>query len=118
MVAGAVEFDVSCHHAAQRVGQIPARRVENGQVIEPGTAGSRWRPAEAFPGIERDMVMIAAGGDEGRALAPLRQLEPEHATIKRQSPLEIGHFEVDMTDAGPAGNGPKRSVIGQWTQSR
>jgi hypothetical protein len=106
VVAGAIKLDAGRHDAPQRVGQIAARRVENGEVIEPRAAGGRRRAIEALPSIQRDMVMIAAGRDEGCTLAPLRHLEPEHTTIKRQGPLEISHLEVDMADAGPADDGP------------
>ena len=40
------------------------------------------------------------------ASAPLRHLKSEHAAIERQGPLEIGHLEVDMADAGPPGDRP------------
>ncbi len=61
----------------------------------------RWRrTAAALPGIEPDVMMIAAGGDEGRLLRQaLRQLETQHAAIEAERAIEIGHFEMDMADA-------------------
>src|SRR3979411_342142 len=44
-------------------------------------------------------MVIAAGRNECRAgIHALHQLKPEHAAIKRQRAIEIGHLEMDMTD--------------------
>ena len=85
----------------QRVGEVGARRIENGQVIEPGRAWRRRRAAGALPGVETDVVMVAAGGNERRLGAvALGELETQHAAIESERPIEVGHLEVDMTDFG------------------
>jgi hypothetical protein len=57
--------------------------------------------AFAFPGVETDVVMIAAGGDErGVRAQALHQLEAEHAAIEAKCAVEIGDLEMDMPDAG------------------
>ena len=69
-------------------------------MIEARGAGQRRRTAPAFPGVETDVMMIAAGGDKRRLAAePLDQLKAEHAAIKRQRPVEIGYFQMHMADA-------------------
>ena len=61
VIGGAVEGDVGGEEAAECVGQGGAGWVEYGQVVEAGGAG-RWRlAAEGFPGVETDVVVVAAG---------------------------------------------------------
>ena len=83
MVARAVERNTGLHEPPERIGQRRARRIEHRQVIEPGGVRRRRRAAEALPGIQADMVVVAPGGDEGRGGAvTLHQLEAEHAAIE------------------------------------
>jgi hypothetical protein len=54
----------------------------------------------ALPNVEADVMMIAAGRDKGRFLSPkLMKFEPEHAAIESERPLQVGNFEMDMTNA-------------------
>ena len=47
------------------------------------------------------MVVIAAGGNERRAVAhALHHLEAEHAAIEAEGAVEIGDLEMDMSDPG------------------
>ena len=101
MVAGAVELDAGLDHAIQRVRQRRARGIENGGVKQPGGARRRRMAAFAFPGVEPDVMVIAAGRNERRTGAhPLHQLEAEHAAIKPQRAFEVGDLEMDMPDPG------------------
>jgi len=51
--------------------------------VAPGAADGRF----ALPGVEADVVVIAAGRNERRAVAhPLHHLEAEHAAVKPQRP--------------------------------
>jgi hypothetical protein len=55
--------------------------------------------AFAFPGVQADVVVIAAGRNECRAgIHPLHQLKPEHAAIKSERAIEVGHFKMNMPD--------------------
>ena len=69
-------------------------------MIEAG--GAMWRcfATTAFPGVQADVMMVATSGDK-RSLrtVALRELKAEHATVKRQSPLQIGHFQMNVADA-------------------
>src|ERR1700686_1618221 len=67
VIAGAIELNAGADHAMQGIGQCRPRRIENCGVKQ--ARRSRWRrmAAFAFPGIEPDMMMIAAGRDERRA---------------------------------------------------
>ena len=71
-------------------------------MIEPGAARRRWIAAAAFPGVESDVTVIAAGGNKGRLRPPaLHQLEAKHAAIKGKRAIDIGDLKMDMADATP-----------------
>ena len=63
--------------AFERHGEIFARRVIDGEVIQASRARSRWRPVLALPSVESDVVVIAARGEERRALESEEQLEAQ-----------------------------------------
>jgi hypothetical protein len=60
------------------------------------------------PGVQPDVMMIAAGGNKGR-LRPeaLREFKAQHTTLKPQRVLQVGHFEMHMTDGGTGSDGAK-----------
>ena len=60
------EFDAGGENASDGVGELGAIGKENRQMIKAGGAGRRRRTAEALPGVEADVMMIAAGGKERR----------------------------------------------------
>jgi hypothetical protein len=80
--------------------------------------------AFAFPGVQTDVVVIAAGRNERRARTQaLRHLKPQHAAIKSQRAIEIGHLEMNMPDArsrddGCGAFGHGLSVLQRSSQSR
>jgi hypothetical protein len=62
--------------------------------------------AFAFPGIQPDVVVVAARRDECRVGAvALHQLEAEHAAIEAQRALEIGDLEMNMAYSGAGDDG-------------
>src|SRR6266566_2485360 len=107
MVGSAVERNAGRNETAERVRQRGARRIEDREMIEPGGPGRRRRSAQTLPGVERDVMMIAAGRDEGGAGSPLGELEAQHAAIEFQRPLEIGDFEMHVADPDPAIDRPR-----------
>src|SRR5438132_723450 len=66
MVRRPVERDSGADQPSQRVGKRRARRIADRDVVKTGSARRWWRPAEAFPGVQSNMVVIAAGRDERR----------------------------------------------------
>src|SRR5580704_7238110 len=74
-------------------------------MVKPGGAGRRRRAAAALPGVEPDMVVVAAGRDEGGAGPAGGQREAEHAAIEIERPLQVGDFEVDVADLDPVVDG-------------
>jgi len=69
--------------------------MENRNVIQPRRSGRR-RSAQALPGVQPDVVMVAACRDERRLrVVPLRQLEAEYVALNpqlRPRPLEVIAF--------------------------
>ena len=67
-------------------------------VVQPGRAG-RWRlPAGALPGVQRDVMVVAAGAEERRAVHLGLQLEAEESLVEGERPVQVGDLQVDMTD--------------------
>ena len=68
-------------------------------MIKPGRVVGRWRSAGAFPGVEADVVVIAAGAEERGMIAHARgQLETQHAGVERQGPVEVRDLQVNVAD--------------------
>src|ERR1051326_7952501 len=59
-------------------------------MVQPCRAGLR-RSARALPGVDGDVVVVAARAQECRLVAhPLGQLEPEQSLVEGQRPLLVG----------------------------
>ena len=46
-------------------------------------------------------MVVAAGAEKRGARHALRDLESEHAVVEGYRALEVGHFEMDVTDVDP-----------------
>src|SRR6185437_8330822 len=68
VIGGAVEGDARGQHAAQRIRQLRAGGVEDGQMVEACRARCRRPATIALPGVERDVVMVITGRKKGRAV--------------------------------------------------
>lgn len=81
-------------------------------MVEPGGTGRGRRTTRTLPGVQTNMMMIAAGRKEGRlASIPLRELKPEHIPIKRERTLQVSHLQVDMANPRFRGNRPKFGIL-------
>src|ERR1041385_2177888 len=68
-------------------------------MVQPCRAGLRPRSARALPGVDGDVVVVAARAQECRLVAhPLGQLEPVQSLVEGQRPLQVGNLEVDVPD--------------------
>jgi hypothetical protein len=86
--------------APHSVGEAAAIRVQDRVVVEAGAARGWRRPAGALPGVETDVVVVAAGREECRLTAePLLQLEPEHIAVERERSVQVGNLEMHVADA-------------------
>src|SRR5579871_291482 len=118
VVGGALERDLGFDEPAQRIGEARAGRIQNRQMIEAGGTERRWCAAAALPGIEPDMMMIAARGNERRLRTDaLHQVETEHAAIKGERAIDVGDLEMDVTDAHSAVDRRAGLVKRNWIAS-
>ena len=72
-------------------------------------AGGAWRwrrAAPALPGVETNMMVIAAGRDEGGLLTvALFQLEAEHAAVEGERAVEVGDLRCTWPIRAPGSIG-------------
>src|ERR1051325_8412765 len=105
VVRGALHRDPRGEQPAHRDREIPPGGIANGDVVEPGMARRRRLGAAALPGIEAEMVVIVAGGDERGAVPVTRdEVESEHAAVEPDGAVEIAHLEVNVSDVRPGGD--------------
>jgi hypothetical protein len=101
VVGGSLKRNVRADKAAERIGQLRARGIDDGEVIETSGARSGRGAAAALPGVDADVVMVAAGGEEGGCVADaLRDFEAEDVVIEGERAVQVGDLEVNVTYAG------------------
>jgi hypothetical protein len=99
VVGGALQRHPRLDQAAQRVGERGPGRITDRRVEEAGRPRRGWVAAARLPGVEADVVVVAAGRDErGFGAEALDQLEAEDAAVEVERPLEVGDFQVDVAD--------------------
>lgn len=81
--------------------------IEDGVVVETGVAFGCGRGTLSCPGVEADVVMVFAVGDErGRITEPLHHLESEQVAIKPERPIQITHRQMRVPDPCALGRLP------------
>ena len=95
-----VDRPAMIEQAFERDGQICARRIVDGEVVQASRAGGGWCPILALPGVEADVVVVATSGEKGCALEVKEQVEAQVVAIKADRALQVGDLEVDMSDTG------------------
>src|SRR5207237_6753868 len=99
VIGRAVERDAGVDQPAHRISQRGAGRIQDGKVIQAGRPRRRWVATGAFPGVQPDVVMIVATGNERRAAAvPPRELEAQHATVEPERTMGGGNPDSALTD--------------------
>src|SRR2546423_10748635 len=87
-------------------------------MVQPGRPWGWRRRPPAGPGIEADVVMVAAGREEhGIAAVAGRDVEAEHVAIERNGAVEIGHRQMNVANTSGGGNRHKRfrlSALSCW----
>ncbi len=86
--------------AFERGGQVFARWIVDGEMVQASRAGSGRRSILALPGVEADMVVVASSGEEGRAPHVEEQVEAQVVVIEADSAVQVGDLKIDVPDAG------------------
>jgi len=100
VIGSSVERNLSREESMQSCGEGGAIGIEDSGVVQTGGARRRRSTAETLPGVDGDVMMIAAGGKKGGAgTKALHQLQAEHAAVKVESAFDVCDFEVHMANA-------------------
>src|SRR5689334_23155891 len=69
-------------------------------MIESGGT-ERWRRAvQAFPSVQSNVMVIAAGGEKRSLVAhALHEFKAEHVPVKTDGAFKVGNFQVHMPHA-------------------
>src|SRR5690348_6758089 len=86
-------------------GQIFALRIVDGKVVQARRAGSGRLPVFALPGVETDVVVVAASGEEGCGPHVDDQVEAQVVAIEADGAFQVGDLEVNMSYAGLSRDG-------------
>ena len=82
--------------------EVVGGRYADRDLTEPERGGARTG-AGAVPRIHREVVVVAAGGDEERAVPLARDLEPESVDVERTGARHVTDLKVDVPDDGVGG---------------
>ena len=105
MVCGAVQRNAGLDHPFQRRPKAGAVREHKGRVIQSRRAVRRGACSLGMPCVQTDVVVIVARRKKGRLAAiALRQRKPQNIAIECNCAVQIGHFQMNMADAGVGGN--------------
>ena len=101
VVGRAVDLPAVVVEPLERGSEIAPLRVVDREVVETGRTW-RWRVTGlAFPRVHADVVVIAAGREEGGLIAePHQQVEAEEIAVEADLAIEIADLEVDVPDPG------------------
>jgi hypothetical protein len=106
VIGRAIERNLGCGQSAQGIGESSAGWIQNGEMKQAGAIRRRRGAAKTFPGIEADVVVIAARRNERSLLTiSLGQFETENAAIEAERALEVGDLQVDVAEANAGFDG-------------
>ena len=111
MIRGAVKGNPCCRHAPKGVGEIGTGWIQDRQMVEASGSRRGWRSTPALPGVQPDMVVIAASSDERRGRPEaLRELKAQYVAIKAQRPIQVRNPEMNVANANVGMNGHAHSA--------
>jgi hypothetical protein len=112
VVARPIQGNARVKDTTEGIGQCTPCRVQNRGVVQARRSRRRRRTTQALPGVETDVVMIAARRHEGSLRpVPLRQLKAKDSAVKPECPLQVGDLQMDVTDADLGINRVRRFVV-------
>ena len=96
-----------------RVGEHDRRVAQRGESLR------RRRRAGALPGVRTDVMVVAAGGEEGGLLAELRhEVEAEHVAVEGDRVGDRRHLQVDVAHDRAVGKLLERLRSGSGSSAR
>src|SRR5204863_9589898 len=84
---------------AQGIAGRAAVRVADSDVVQACRPRWRRRAVARLPGVQPEVMVIAAGGDERRLVAvPLHDVEAQDVPVEAQRLVDVRDLEVDVAD--------------------
>ena len=119
----AADRDARLSEATKRVTQRRSVRVADRDVVEPGRPRRRRGGTAALPGVEAEVMVVAAGADERRLVSvALGDVEAEHVAVKTERLVDVGHLQMNVpnvhTRIDPSGHPPSLRAGAQAWHSR
>lgn len=101
VIAGSIQLDSRTLQPSKCIRERGFRWVANRSMKKSRRTAWWWGTATTLPCVEADMMVIVASCEE-RCLSAisLLELEAKDVLIKCDGALEIGNFEVNVTDVG------------------
>ena len=106
MVGRALQRNAGLQHPPQRLRQRRPIRVEQRDMIEAGGAGRRPGAALALPGVQRDVVVIAAGREEDGLVGPCAVAPPARSTSRQKARARSRSATLDGHGRSAGRKGP------------
>src|SRR5205807_3008645 len=100
VVGRPLQRETGIEHPPHDAAESAAVGEEHREVVEPGGARRGPRGTPARPGIQTEMVVVAARGEKHRVgPIPRRNLEAQHVAVKSERPVQVRHGQMHVPDA-------------------
>src|SRR5258708_25058690 len=98
VVVHSVQRPVRGDKPAQRVTEGGSRRIADGDVVEPRRSG-RWRRAAfRLPGVEPEVMVVSAGGQEQGGRHAEHDVEPEDLDVEVMDAVDVSRLQMNVSD--------------------
>src|SRR5690349_17781569 len=94
-----VAFDTVTVDARANGIDVGLRRHLHGPAVQTDGVLGRRRDSASLPDIDRDVMVVAAGGKERRGTEVGLELEAEDVAVERHGALDVADMEMQMADA-------------------
>src|SRR5258708_2650855 len=85
-------------YAAQRVAECGAGWIADGDVVKPRRSG-RWRRAAfRLPGVEPEVMVVSAGGQEQGVRHAEHDVEPEDVHVEMMDAVDVSRLQMHVSD--------------------
>ena len=97
---------------------VGRRREHDVPVAEPRGVRRLGRHAAAAPGVDAQVVVVAAGGEEARAAHVRGDVEADHVAVEGERGRDVADVQVEVADAQARLDGRPRRLAGDRVQQR